>query len=288
MDDAPLGSDPIASRIRELRRVSGASLRALASAVSQRLSADATRASATSARSDGVSASYLSLIETGRKVPDLAIATAIAAALGDDPDLYAAWIALRKRADLATAMQATRTLTEALERTGSGDGTAIEPRARSVTGVDAIASASSHATARVAARLRVPVIREGDDPGDALRPTCPVAEWLRLDLARLPERVRERLARPVAWRVDADARHVGDRFAKGAVALLVRELLPLDRREAHAVRVDGRVVLRHVLWNGRQLVLLPTPESHDFELVEAADEARLRARVLGMAWPIEG
>lgn len=286
MDDTSRHRDPIAARIRDLRLGSSTSLRALAHRVSEHLATRIRTGASPRTERNAVSPSYLSLIENGRKVPDLAIATAIGEALGDDPALYSAWIAVRKRADVATAIAAAQTLARALERSGSSSGVdpLHDPRGR------ATATTSSPRdealSAPRGARLRVPLIREHDDPGDALRPACPVIDWLRVDLAELPGSVRERLARPVAWRVEADAAHVSTRIERGGFALLVRDLLPLDRREAYAVRSPGGVVVRHLLWDGRRLVLLPPPDAHGFEIVEAAGEDALRSIVVGRAVPI--
>ena len=46
------------------------------------------------ARKAGVSPSYISLIETGAKVPTEEVAETIARVLEDDPDLYRAWARL--------------------------------------------------------------------------------------------------------------------------------------------------------------------------------------------------
>lgn len=222
------------------------------------------------ARRAAVSTGYLCLIENGRKVPNEPVARAIAEALGDDPALYAAWVAARKRSDLPTALAAARLLGEALAWPRPAAPAAPTPPASSVSGT----------------RLRVPVIREGDDPGEGLRPVCPVTGWHRLDLGRVADADRERLDRPVAWRGDDGARHAPDRFAGMNGALLLRRFLPLERDALYAVRFRGRVVTRRVVWNERQLLLLPAPDAADFDLLEAHGEHRLRVRILGRVAPI--
>lgn len=260
-----IGNDPFAARIRDRRASRGLSLRALAARASQETIATASGFGVGTA----VSPSYLSLIENGHKVPNAAIARAIAAALEDDPALYEAWVATRKRADLATAVAAARVLSNLFDRPA-----ASAPRTRTATGP--------------ATRLRVPVIREGDDPGESMRPSCGIDSWLRVDLRDLDDAQRERLDRPVAWRVERDALHLPDLFPRGAVALVLRNFLPLAAGAAYAMRTDERVALRRLLWNGRQLVALPPPGSHDFEVIEAPDARALRARVLGLAIRVEG
>src|SRR5213592_3512302 len=101
--------DPLAQGIRSLARARRMTLSELASAA-LRLLANAPASIRTTKRKASVSASYLSLIENGHKVPDPPVAWALARALKDDPELYAAWVRARKRADLASALAAAETL----------------------------------------------------------------------------------------------------------------------------------------------------------------------------------
>ena len=137
------------------------------------------------------------------------------------------------------------------------------------------------------ARLRVPVIREGADPGEAFRPACEVIEWLSLDASELPPAYRERVVRPFAFRLGEDGiRRVRHRFEPGGHAIVLRDFMPLSPGEVYAARLAGRVVLSQVLWNGRALLLLPSPGRHDFEVLEAPDEATLRSLMLGVAFRV--
>lgn len=271
-------SDPIPARIRAARVAAGLSLRDLAARVS------------------GLSHSYLSLIENGHKVPDANVARAIAAALGDEPALYEAWVALRKRSDLATVLAAARRFEGALGATSPSPGDerrapiASLPRGRLLwrtrsdlpMKVPGEASSTSPDAPNTGAltRVRVPLIREGADPGDALRPACEVLEWLRLDAASLPDAARERLDRPFAWRTSGGAH--ADRLT-----LVTRDFLPLSRDDAHAVRHDGRVSLARVAWNGRELLVVPAADPSDFRVTPAPDESALRRTILGSVWTIE-
>lgn len=274
--------DPVAIRIHETRVARGLSLQALAARASRRV--EPARARGLRSRSLAVSASYLSLIENGHKVPDEAVACAIAEALGDDPELYGAWVALRKRADVRSGIAAAKRLDALLEGRGEirahasglpADSRREAPRRRA-QGTDA------------SVRIRVPLIREGDDPGETFRPSCPLLDWLRLDLGGIPERLRARLDRPFAWRVGpSGAPHVPDRFGPGDLALVLRDFLPLSRDDAYAVRHQARVVFRRLLWNGRQLLLLPADGESDFDVLEATDETQLRMHVLGVAFRVD-
>ena len=63
--------------------------------------------------------------------------------------------------------------------------------------------------------------------------------------------------------------------------ILTRRILPLRPDGLHAVRADERVELARLLWNGRELAVLPAPGESDFVVLPVPDEAALRAVVLG-------
>ena len=131
-------------------------------------------------------------------------------------------------------------------------------------------------------RLRVPVIREGADPGEGVRPACEVLEWRRLDASRLSDRDQARLDRPFALRPgEPGVRRALGLLAPDECALVLRAFLPLATDAVYAVRGGGRVMLGRVLWNGRQLLLLPAESKSDFMVLEAGDESRLRSLILG-------
>jgi hypothetical protein len=220
-----------------------------------------------------VSLSYLWLIERGRKVPDEPIAVAIAQAYGEDPRLYRAWVTTRKRADLESGIAAAETLRRLLR---TAPAVATPP-----------AAAPSPARDPGFARLRVPLVAAGVDPGDAVRPACEVLAWLRLDEGQLPAGARERLDRPFAIRADtAILERVRHRFLPGDRILVLRDFMPPSVDDVHAVRHHGRVLLSRVLWNGRQLLLLPFEGESDFSVLEARNETELRERILGVAVPL--
>ena len=267
--------DPLAERIRELRRARRLTLAELAKAATRLLTVKPASGSRTR-RSASVSASYVSLIENGYKVPDEPIAVALAEALGDDPRLYRAWVHTRKRADLETAIAAAEILRTVVDVRGPGTGRRPTPAA-----LERKAGAPTEASS---ARLRVPVIPEGLDPGEGVRPSCDVIEWRRLDPARLPAAYRDRLVRPFAWRPTPDgARRVRPILTLGTHALVLRDLGRRSAHDVYAVRHGGRVVLSRVLWNGRLLLLLPAEGESDFVILEAGDESRLRSLILGVA-----
>ena len=65
------------------------------------------------ARKAGVSPSYVSLIENGLKVPEEAVAIAIAGALGDDESLHRAWTRTARHGDLGETRDALEKALEA-------------------------------------------------------------------------------------------------------------------------------------------------------------------------------
>jgi transcriptional regulator with XRE-family HTH domain len=220
-----------------------------------------------------VSASYVSLIENSRKVPNRAVAVSLADALGDDPALYRAWVAVRKHTDLDTALAAAETLKKLLAaaRDAHAPGTRVAHDAAS-------------AQAPPFARLRVPVIPEGADPGEGIRPACDVLEWRRLDAGWLSNGDQARLDRPFAVRLgNQGAVRVRGLLAPGEDALILRAFVPLATDAVYAVRHGGKVLLSRVLWNRRQLLLLPAEGESDFAVLEAGDESRLRSLILGEA-----
>ena len=133
-------------------------------------------------------------------------------------------------------------------------------------------------------RLRVPLIHAGADPGEGVRPGCSIVEWLRFDPDLLTVALRRRISRPFAYPLSsALVRRVQDLLPEVGVALVLRDFLPLSSDHVYAVRSDGNVILTRVLWNGRQLLLLPAPKSHAFDVLDAARPEDLARRVLGIA-----
>ena len=223
-----------------------------------------------------MSAPYVSLIENGRKVPDEAIAVALADALGEDRALYRAWVRARKRADLDTALSAAEILKELLSGLSP-------PETSPAPGSSRYDAGSAPAPATSLARLRVPVIPEGVDPGGSLRPACEVLEWLSLDASQLPPEWRDRLDRPFAWRLTgASVVRVRQRMRPPGYALVLRDFMPVTHDHVYAVRHLGRVVLSHLMWNGRHLLLLPAEGESDFVVLDAAGASPVSALVLGV------
>src|SRR5262245_10614453 len=90
-------NDPVCRLIRRQRLARGWSLAKLANA------------------SGLASPAYVLYLESGTKVPSEEVATRIAGALGEDPELFAAWARTRSRGDLATILDGARTLSRMLD-----------------------------------------------------------------------------------------------------------------------------------------------------------------------------
>jgi transcriptional regulator with XRE-family HTH domain len=242
-------------------------------------------------RSLSVSASYISLIENGHKVPDAAVAWALARALGDDPELYAAWVRARKRSDLASALAAAQMLERRLAEIRAAQGSDIDPalparpRRRRVHAKKRNEARSPSGTAP--ARLRLPIIPEGLDPGEGVRPSCEILEWRGLDESELPPEWLGRLDRPFGFRLsEAGVTRAPDVLFPGDYAIVLRDFASLSSREIYAVRHDGHVIVSQVLWNGNALLLLPAQGASDFIVIESCNEQRLRQLILGRVFTL--
>ena len=241
------------------------------------------------ARKAGISPSYVSLIENGLKVPEEAIAVAIAGALGDDQSLYRAWARTARHGNLAETREA---LDRALRisqdqglrrRLASGEEmVADEARLRaSPVGEGSRApavreKAGVHDERREPPVITVPLLAEGADP-DAGSP--PVLERLRIDAAAVPPEDRAGL---FAYRMTASGvRRLRGQVEAGSLVVISRRFRPPAPERIHAVRIRGAVVLSRTLRKGSSLLLLPSEGDGDFEDVEAGDASRLRELLVG-------
>ncbi len=241
------------------------------------------------ARKAGISPSYVSLIENGLKVPEEAVAAAIAGALGDDQSLYLAWARTSRHANLVETRDA---LDRALlisqdqglrKRLASGEelvGDDARPRAGSVGEVSRAPAvretADVHDERCLPPVILVPLLAEGTDP-DAAGPQ--LLEPLGIDAAAVPPEDRPGL---FAYRVTArGARRLRGQVEAGSLVVISRRFRPPAPERIHAVRTRGEVVLSRTLWKGSSLLLLPSEGDGDFEDVEVGDASRLREILVG-------
>jgi transcriptional regulator with XRE-family HTH domain len=130
------------------------------------------------------------------------------------------------------------------------------------------------------ARALIPEFEEGADPGDAAR-----AAPRTLALHRIaPETLAavEPLVRPFAYRLsESGVRRVRDALRPGELAVLTRRTWPLEPAAPYAVRLSGHALLARVLWNERQLLLLPGPGDSDFIVLDAPGRTTLERLLAG-------
>jgi transcriptional regulator with XRE-family HTH domain len=294
---------PVGGHMRQRREALGLTVREVALRVGLRES----------------SASYLSQIESGAKTPHAALALRLADALLDDRGIYLAWAATGKRSDPVDTARAVQLLAERLEHpsyaglvaergpgpwparrepeaagaalAAAGPEAARLERARPIPGArepdpgapaGALAEipATPPAGAAPQAKILVPEIAEGTDPGEGLRSNPEVRQTHRVaadSLAGIEPPVR-----PFAFRLSsAGAPRVGDVLVAGDLAIVSRKSWPLERFAPYAVRLSGHLVLSRVLWNGRQLLLLPGRDGSDFIVLDAPDRTALDRLIAG-------
>jgi len=225
------------------------------------------------------SASYVFHIENGQRVPSEAVAARLACALGEDERAFAAWARALQRADLRTVLDATRELLEDPELAAFAAGTWTPRMAEPERAARALSDAPASVASASFARLRIPVLETGDDPGAALKPACPVLRTLSLDARVLGD--PETFVRPFAYVLGSEAAHRVPELEPGRIVILSRASGALDPGSTYAVRHGGRIELARLLWNGRELLVLPAPGASDFLVLPARDIEAMRACIAG-------
>jgi transcriptional regulator with XRE-family HTH domain len=294
---------PVGGHMRQRREALGLTVREVAVRVGLRPS----------------SASYLSQIESGAKTPHPALALRLADALNDDPRIYLAWAATGRRSDPVETARAVQLLAETLGHPNYAGLVAerapgpwpSRPGPAGATGAIAAAAPDSGdlerarllpdareysrdvpspalpeipiaplAAAASQAKILVPEIEEGADPGEGTRPGPEVRAVHRIaadSLAGIEPPVL-----PFAFRLSsAGVRRVDDVLAIGDLAIVSRKSWPLERFAPHAVRLSGHLILSRVVWSGRQLLLLPGRDQSDFIVLDAPDRTALDRLIAG-------
>jgi transcriptional regulator with XRE-family HTH domain len=256
----------------------------------------------------GISPSYVSLIETGAKVPDEDVAGALARALQDDEALYRAWARTARLGlhdlDILNRLEAISRTSAYVRLVESGRDLpelepATEPRRRAsdlASRLREVASRLTPATAsdtsnegspdpfpraRAVSRsedtwaepdvVRVPVLLEGADPAgsETSSPSSPaVRDQLLVDRRLFGP---DQPAHLFAYEVTLGAmKHLRGLAAPGDLIVFRR-----GGRVAPdlicAVRKNTGIVLTRVLFKDRSLLLLPGEGERDFETLAVED-----------------
>jgi hypothetical protein len=126
----------------------------------------------------------------------------------------------------------------------------------------------------------VPELEEGADPGDATRDAPRVIATHRIETDALA--AAEPLVSPFAYRLsEPGVRRVRDVLGAGDIVVLTRRSWPLEPSAPYAVRLSGHVLLSRVMWNERQLLLVPGPADSDFIVLDAPGRTVLERLLAG-------
>ena len=244
----------------------------------------------------GISTSYVSLIETGARVPDAEVAAGLARALGDDEALYRAWARAARLGldDLVLLRELERVARTPAYSSLVESGQELPPSGASAAGtgeeaegVDLSARlrdvASRLMPERSAGGLRpdvvgIPVLAEGADPGGPASRAGIVKDWLFLDRRLIGKDDPRHL---FAYEVTADAmKHLGGLAAPGD-RIVFRQGGAVAPDRICAVRTGAGIVIARVLLRGEVLLLLPGAGGSDFDTVAARDPETRSTTVAG-------
>lgn len=228
----------------------------------------------------GISASYISLIESGKKVPSEEIARRIAQALEDDEEIYAAWVRSARIEDLdgytTTLMRLRHYSSDPTLRRRLESGADIDDKVEfAAQATDDEAPALSRGVVPWLLGRRKPaapelaevvVLEEGVDPEASGRHRRIAGPPLKLD-ARLFDAAD--LDRLFAYRATTGmAARAPDAIRPDDWVILSSRVDPRALQGVFAVRLRGTIVLSRVLLKGTELLLLPAPGSSDLDTVE--------------------
>ena len=263
------------------------------------------------ARRAGISTSYVSLIETGAKIPEEDVAASLARALHDDEALYRAWaraarlgfhdLALLNELEAISRTPAYVSLVESGEELPrleappepagvtlpAGDLAARLREVASRLGPEALAARRSGrrpspkvaADAEPPAAVAIPVLSAGTDPADLEGPRARSdGDRLLLDRRLLEGHDAQQL---FAYEVTpAATKHLRGVAAPGdRIVFQRRGAVTPDR--ICAIRTGKGIVLARALVKEGALLLLPGEGEVDFESVDLPDPARLSDVVVG-------
>jgi len=235
-----------------------------------------------------ISPSYISLIESGKKVPGEEIARRIAEALDDDVEIYVAWAHSAGIQDIdgytTRLMRLRRYSADPALRRQLGSGADIEeqevamaaPMAASRSIIPQLLGARA---APIRDLAEVPLLEDGADPAASGKERTVAGPPLRLDARLFDEADLDRL---FAYRATpAMAARAGEAVRPGDWVILSSRIDTKALHGVFAVRVKGRIALSRVLLKGSELLLLPPPGTSDFETIELKSGEDLRRVLAG-------
>ncbi len=253
------------------------------------------------AKRAGISPSYLSLIEAGYKVPSERVAIDLARALGDDPELYRAWVEtagdhdLDSRVERLERMRRVRSLDIQPTAPAPPEGMrewqarrrSLASRGRGFLGRIGLVDDRAHAApAERTAVVRVPLLEEGTDPQDP----AGTGDTISID-ASLLDADQDRKAL-FAYRVSSrSAGNVSDAVSPGDVLVFAKNPEGVDPGAIYAVRVRSRIVLTRIAYTKPTLLLMPGQSGQSPVPIPVGDERALRGVLAGVAvasirsWP---
>lgn len=253
------------------------------------------------AKRAGISPSYLSVIEAGYKVPSERVAMDIARALGDDPELYRAWVETAGDHDLDSRVERLERMrqvrspeihrTHAVSREGMREWQerrrSLASKGRGLLARIGLVDDRAHAArSEPMAVFRVPLLEEGADPQDA----AGTGDTIAIDSSLLDaDQDREAL---FAYRVSSkSAESVSDVVSPGDVLVFAENPEGVDPGAIYAVRVRSRIVLARVAYSHGTLFLMPGQAAQSPIPIPVGDERALRGVLAGVAvasirsWP---
>jgi transcriptional regulator with XRE-family HTH domain len=250
------------------------------------------------AREAGLKApSYVLHIEKGDKVPSEDVAERLARALGEDVESFTAWARLRTGTTLDDALHSVliaERAVRAIER---------DPRhqvrwaanmplkfvAQGITSQQAKPTQEPHST--IGPTHGPMLLKKRQDPIILLEnfqdpDAHTVASAKKLTIAvDADEIVRGHVAElvaPFAYKLTRKfGRRAPNLLPPGYYAILTRRILPIEAHEAYAVRVEGRVELGFVHWDGERLLLLPHIDPADLVVLRAKSDAEVLRHMAG-------
>jgi hypothetical protein len=269
---------PIPDRIRSARKaLKAAGKPSSLESVSQQLAAL------------GYSASqpYLSLIESGRKVPSEKLAEGLALVLEEDVDLFRSWARLGGHLNVEEFASAAATMRRMLSGgLSSHPGTVTRPLSDGeILFIPAGAAEESEPMPKpssAASHSRVPFY---SSPGEMWRGVPRQGALAIADrLAPMLRLAEGAFAFPITPSIVRRVRSRG--IEPGLIAVSSPRVRPLEMGEVFVVQHEGDVFLSHLWWDGNTLALLP--DTLDDDLVRiAVDESAFADSVLGQISLVE-